>query len=60
MLAGIVLRWRPIVTLGKYFTGWVQILNEHRVIRCGVFRHVRHPAYTGALVGYLGLSLSFV
>jgi protein-S-isoprenylcysteine O-methyltransferase Ste14 len=59
-LAGIVLRWRAISTLGKYFTGKVQILNEHRLIRCGVYRHVRHPAYTGALMAYLGLSLSFV
>jgi protein-S-isoprenylcysteine O-methyltransferase Ste14 len=60
MLAGIALRWRAITTLGKYFTGRVQILNEHPLIRCGVYRHVRHPAYTGALVAYLGLSLSFV
>ena len=60
MLAGIALRWRAITTLGKYFTGNVQILNEHRLIRRGVYRHVRHPAYLGALVAYLGLGLSFV
>lgn len=60
MLAGIALRWRAITTLGKYFTGKIQILNEHRLIRCGVYRHVRHPAYTGALLAYLGLSLCFV
>lgn len=29
MLAGIALRWRAIIRLGRYFTGKVQILNEH-------------------------------
>ncbi|MGA7925658.1 MAG: isoprenylcysteine carboxylmethyltransferase family protein [Candidatus Sulfotelmatobacter sp.] len=60
MLAGIVLRSSAITTLGKYFTGKVQILNEHRLVRSGVYRHVRHPAYSGALVAYLGLGCSFV
>jgi protein-S-isoprenylcysteine O-methyltransferase Ste14 len=60
MLAGIALRWRAIIMLGRYFTGKVQILNEHHLVRCGVYRHIRHPGYLGALVAYLGLSLSFV
>lgn len=59
ILAGIVLRWSAIATLGRYFTGKVQILNEHRLIRSGLYGYIRHPAYTGALVGYLGLGLSF-
>jgi protein-S-isoprenylcysteine O-methyltransferase len=49
MLAGIALRWRAITTLGRYLTGTVRILKEHRLIRCGLYRYVRHPAYTGAL-----------
>ena len=60
MLAGIVLRWSAITTLANYFTGKVQILDEHRLVRSGVYRHVRHPAYSGALLAYLGLGLSFV
>ena len=60
MLTGIVLRWSAIVTLGNYFTGKVQIFSEHRLVRSGVYGHVRHPAYSGALVAYLGLGLSFV
>ena len=43
-VAGIVLRWRAIATLGRYFTGKVQILKEHRLVRGGVYRYVRHPA----------------
>jgi protein-S-isoprenylcysteine O-methyltransferase len=59
MLAGIVFRWCAIAALGRYFTGKVQILREHRLIRSGPYQHIRYPAYTGALVAYLGLGLSF-
>jgi protein-S-isoprenylcysteine O-methyltransferase Ste14 len=60
MLAGIALRWRAMTTLGEYFTGEVQILEEQRLIRCGLFRHVPQPLYTGALVAHLGLGISSV
>jgi protein-S-isoprenylcysteine O-methyltransferase len=59
MLAGIILRSSAIATLGDYFTGKVRILSEHRLVRSGVYRYARHPAYSGALVAYLGLGLSF-
>jgi protein-S-isoprenylcysteine O-methyltransferase Ste14 len=59
MFAGIILRGFAIFTLGKYFTGKVQILTEHRLVRDGLYRHIRHPAYTGALVAHLGLGLAF-
>ena len=59
LVVGIVLRWRAIATLGRYFTGKVQILNEHRLVRSGVYRYVRHPSYLGALMAYFGLGVSF-
>jgi protein-S-isoprenylcysteine O-methyltransferase Ste14 len=48
-----------IRTLGKYFTGIVLIREDHRLIRSGLYKHIRHPAYTGALLAHLGLGLSF-
>ena len=59
LIAGIVIRWSAVHTLGKYFTGTVLIRNDHRLIRSGLYKHLRHPAYTGALVAHLGLGLSF-
>jgi protein-S-isoprenylcysteine O-methyltransferase Ste14 len=59
LFAGIIIRWAAIYTLGKYFTGTVLIKKDHRLIRSGLYRHLRHPAYTGALVAHLGLGLSF-
>ena len=59
LLAGISIRWVAIYTLGKYFTGTVLIREDHRLIRSGLYKHLRHPAYTGALLAHLGLGLSF-
>ena len=56
---GIFVRWASIYTLGKYFTGTVLIRNDHRLIQSGIYKHLRHPAYTGALLAHLGLGLSF-
>lgn len=59
LFAGIIIRWSAIYTLGKYFTGTVLIQDDHRLIRSGLYKHLRHPAYAGALLAHLGLGLSF-
>ena len=59
LVAGVAVRWRAVHTLGKFFTGVVLIREDHRLLRTGLYRHVRHPAYTGTLVAHLGLGLSF-
>ena len=59
LVAGVAIRWTAIHTLGKYFTSTVMIRDDHRLIRAGLYKHLRHPAYTGALVAHLGLGLSF-
>ena len=59
LLAGVAFRWVAIYTLGKYFTGTVLIKGDHRLVRTGLYKHLRHPAYTGSLVAHLGLGLSF-
>jgi protein-S-isoprenylcysteine O-methyltransferase Ste14 len=59
LLSGIGLRWTAIHTLGKFFTGRVVIKKDHHLGRRGVYRYLRHPAYTGALIAHLGLGLSF-
>lgn len=59
LLAGIIIRWTAIYSLGKYFTGTVLIKTDHRLIRSGLYKHLRHPAYAGTLLAHLGLGLSF-
>jgi len=59
LVAGVAIRWTAIYTLGQYFTSTVVIKDNHRLIRAGLYKHLRHPAYTGALIAHLGLGLSF-
>ncbi|TMK34849.1 MAG: hypothetical protein E6G58_10735 [Actinobacteria bacterium] len=52
--SGVVLRTWAIVTLGRFFTDDVTIQPGHRVVTAGPYRWVRHPSFTGGLVGLLG------
>ena len=58
MLAGICVRWVAIYTLGRYFTRKVTILHDHRVVQSGLYKYLRHPSYSGFLLGNLGLGLA--
>lgn len=57
MLAGMLLRAWSIRVLAGFFTVDVTIAADHRLIRSGRFRRVRHPSYTGLLLTVLGLSV---
>jgi protein-S-isoprenylcysteine O-methyltransferase Ste14 len=58
-LVGVVIRWRAILTLKKYFTLNVTILDDHRIVKNGLYKNIRHPSYTGFLLRYLGGGLAF-
>ncbi len=59
LILGIIIRWTAIRDLGRYFISTVRITDDHRLIRTGMYTHLRHPAYTGALVAHLGLGMAF-
>lgn len=59
IILGLVIRWVAILTLKKYFTVNVSILSNHQLINTGIYRFIRHPAYAGSLLSFLGLGLSF-
>ena len=59
LLSGLALRWTAILTLGRFFTPNVAIQAGQRIVRTGVYRSVRHPAYTGLLLAFLGVGLAF-
>jgi protein-S-isoprenylcysteine O-methyltransferase len=52
---GMSLRIWAIVSLGKFFTVQVALHTDHRVVRSGPYRWLRHPSYTGALIAFAGL-----
>lgn len=55
--AGTTLRWYSIGYLGRFFTVDVAIANDHELIDTGPYRRIRHPSYTGALMGLSGIGL---
>jgi protein-S-isoprenylcysteine O-methyltransferase Ste14 len=57
--AGLVIRWTAILTLGSLFNTRVAIHQDHRLVRTGLYRLVRHPSYSGLLLVFLGLGFSF-
>jgi protein-S-isoprenylcysteine O-methyltransferase Ste14 len=59
LFVGIAVRWTAIHALGAFFTGRVQIQQGHTLVRTGLYSRLRHPAYAGSLLAYLGLGLAF-
>lgn len=57
-VAGLLLRWWAIITLGRFFTVDVTIEKDHELVERGPFRIVRHPSYTGVLLAFVGLASS--
>jgi protein-S-isoprenylcysteine O-methyltransferase Ste14 len=57
IVVGLVVRWTAIITLRKYFTVDVSIVSDHKLVITGIYRFVRHPAYAGSLLSFLGLGI---
>jgi len=70
MVAGLGLRIWAVLTLGRFFTWFITVYEDHKVVRTGPFRFIRHPAYGGALIlfvstllflhAWVGALLSFI
>jgi len=56
---GIGLRLAAMRTLGSYFKFVVVIQPGHRVVQNGIYRYLRHPAYTGGLLILLAYGILF-
>ena len=44
--------------LGRNWSGIVTVKQDHELIRGGPYRYVRHPIYTGLLLGFIGTALA--
>lgn len=59
LIAGaLAFREWAIIKLGRFFSRTVQIESEHRLITDGPYRRIRHPAYTGMVLIYVGFALA--
>ena len=54
MVAGCAFRQWALIHLGRFFSRTVQIESGHKVITTGPYHWIRHPAYTGMIIVYIG------
>lgn len=57
---GVLLRLVAMRTLGKSYSHHVIRRDDHAIVRTGLYRLIRHPAYAGMLLGHAGLVLFFL
>jgi protein-S-isoprenylcysteine O-methyltransferase Ste14 len=58
MAFGLLVRYGSIRWLGPMFTRMVQVLPNHRLVTDGPYSIVRHPAYAGLLLFFIGIGLA--
>ncbi len=58
LVAGGVLRRYCFKALGRYFTGSVLVSEDQQIVQDGVYRLVRHPAYTAAFLMFTGIGVA--
>ncbi len=56
---GAIITLTSRVQLGRYGSGVISIEDEHHLITSGIYGYIRNPLYLGALIGRIGLVMSF-
>lgn len=56
---GLTIRWIAILKLKKSFTVNVSVAEGQKIVKTGFYKYVRHPAYLGSLLSFLGLGIVF-
>jgi protein-S-isoprenylcysteine O-methyltransferase Ste14 len=57
MVIGITVRCWALSALGRHFSNRIRTTADQEIVRSGPYRLVRHPAYTGFLLIFLGFPL---
>lgn len=59
-IGGAAIRVASYNAMGRHFTFQLSVLKEHKLITHGPYSIVRHPGYTGAITGLLGLAVALL
>jgi len=55
--AGVAVSIWARISLGANWSGMVTLKQGHELVRNGLYRWIRHPIYTGLLLGMIGTAL---
>lgn len=58
LVFGMLGRVYAIRMLGKMFTVDVNISANHRIVKSDIYKYIRHPAYLGAIISFVGFGVS--
>ncbi|MBN1883623.1 MAG: isoprenylcysteine carboxylmethyltransferase family protein [Deltaproteobacteria bacterium] len=58
-VSGVSFRQWAIRKLGRYYSHIVREVEDHRIVKSGPYRIVRHPAYLGMIVANIGVVVFF-
>jgi protein-S-isoprenylcysteine O-methyltransferase Ste14 len=58
ILAGLLFRIWSIRVLGKFFEPTVVIKQNQPIIKTGPYKHIRHPAYAGGWLSFIGCGIA--
>ena len=56
---GMMIRWFSIITLNKYFSTNLTIVDGHTLCKGSLYKYIRHPSYLGATISFVGVGLYF-
>jgi len=56
---GLIIRWIAILKLKKSFTVNVSVSQNQEIVQSGIYKYIRHPAYSGSLLSFFGLGIVF-
>jgi protein-S-isoprenylcysteine O-methyltransferase Ste14 len=55
---GLLIRLHSILTLNQFFTYSVTKVENHTLVKTGLYKIIRHPGYLGQLIIFIGISIS--
>ncbi|HEX7711053.1 MAG TPA: isoprenylcysteine carboxylmethyltransferase family protein [Sphingomonadaceae bacterium] len=56
-VAGIAFAWWARITMGKLWSGGIEVKDGHRVVETGPFALARHPIYTGLITAAIAAAV---
>ena len=58
-IGGNILSFVALRALGKQYSGYVTLQEDHQLVQTGIYGAIRHPIYLRALMVFVGLPLIF-
>ncbi len=58
IIVGLIIRITAIMTLKQHFTYTVTKIENHELIESGLYKSIRHPAYLGQMMVFIGTSVA--